>query len=232
MTLIEIYQNNKTKIEDELKSAYDDMIYAGINTQGEYKIRIRSLEKLLEDVNKKIATQVKTEVFHDAEPEQDVKIFRLFLASSSELKPERDQFEIFINRENNRLINESKFLRLIVWEDFIDALSKTRLQDEYNKAIQECDLFISLFNTKAGPFTEEEFNTAFGQFKENGKPLVYTYFKDTATELNNVTPETESLVKFKTKLKALGHFYTTFSNIYDLKYQFKMQLEKVLPLLN
>jgi len=232
MTLIEIYQNNKTQIEDELKSAYDDMIYAGINTQGEYKIRIKRLEGLLEEVNKKIATQAKTEVFKDVQPEQEVKIIRLFLASSSELKTERDQFEIFINRENNQLITENKFLRLIVWEDFIDAMSQTRLQDEYNKAIRQCDLFISLFNTKAGPFTEEEFNTAFGQFKENGKPLVYTYFKDTATELSNVTPETESLVKFKSKLKSLGHFYTTFSNIYDLKYQVKMQLGKVLPLLN
>jgi hypothetical protein len=232
MPLIEIYQNNKTQIEEELKDAYDEMIFAGVNTQGEYKIRIKNLERLLEDVNKKISTQAKSEVFKDVEPEQEIKIIRLFLASSSELKSERDQFEIFINRENNHLINQNKFLRLIVWEDFIDAMSKTRLQDEYDKAIRECDLFISLFNTKAGPFTEEEFNTAFGQYKENGKPLVYTYFKDTATELNGVTPEAESLLRFKSKLKALGHFYTTFSNIHDLKYQVKMQLEKVLPLLN
>ena len=43
---------------------------------------------------------------------------------------------------------------MIVWEDFLDALSPTRLQDEYNRAIRECDLFVMLFRTKVGRYTE------------------------------------------------------------------------------
>jgi len=60
----------------------------------------------------------------------------------------------------------------------------------------------------------------------------YTYFKDAPINTNEINQENiNSLFEFKKKLKALGHFYTTFKNIDDLKYQFKMQLEKVLPLL-
>ncbi|MFM7789331.1 MAG: hypothetical protein ACKO90_14715 [Microcystis panniformis] len=72
-----------------------------------------------------------------------IKIIKIFLASSSELKDDREQFEIFINRKNKKYIEQGIFLELVVWEDFIDAMSKTRLQDEYNKAITQCQIYVS-----------------------------------------------------------------------------------------
>ena len=60
---------------------------------------------------------------------------KLFLASSSEPKEDREQFEIFINRKNKDWLDKSVFLDLIIWEDFLDAVSQIWLQDEYNKAI-------------------------------------------------------------------------------------------------
>jgi hypothetical protein len=57
---------------------------------------------------------------------------KIFLASSSELREDRREFEIFLNRKNNDWVEKGVFLKLIVWEDFLDAVSKTRLQDEYN----------------------------------------------------------------------------------------------------
>src|SRR5690349_13305082 len=89
----------------------------------------------------------------------------IFLASSAELKKDRDEFQIFINDKNKDWVNKGVFLKLIMWEDFLDAMSKTRLQDEYDKAIRESDLFVMLFFTKIGKYTEEEFETAFGQFQ-------------------------------------------------------------------
>ena len=62
---------------------------------------------------------------------------KIFLASSSELKEDRQQFEIFIDRKNKEWVDKGIFLELIIWEDFLDALSKTRLQDEYNQAIRD-----------------------------------------------------------------------------------------------
>ena len=69
---------------------------------------------------------------------------RIFLASSSELKEDRMEFEIFIYRKTKDWVDQGVFLELIVWQDFLDAVSKTRLQDEYNKAIRDCDIFGSV----------------------------------------------------------------------------------------
>ncbi len=154
---------------------------------------------------------------------------KIFLASSAELKEEREQFEIFIHRENQQLYKKGIFIELILWENFIDAMSKTRLQDEYNNVVKNSDIFVSLFFTKVGKYTKEEFETAFGQFKKTGNPLVYTYFKDAPITTEKITKEIKGLLAFRQKLQDLGHFRTIYKNIDELKFQFKNQLEKILP---
>src|SRR5262245_23059486 len=99
---------------------------------------------------------------------------KIFLASSSELEEDRKEFEILINRKNKHWVDRGVFLETVMWEDFLDVLSNTRLQDSYNRAIKECDIFVMLFCTKVGKYTEEEFEAAFGQFKVTNKPLIYT----------------------------------------------------------
>ena len=154
---------------------------------------------------------------------------KIFLASSEELKDDRKEFEIFINRENKKYHEKGIFIELIIREDFLDAMSKTRLQDEYNKVIKDCDIFVMLFFTKVGKYTEEEFETAFGHFRENGRPLIYTYFKDAEISSGQVNRrDMNSLWDFQDKLKELGHFQTKYKNIEDLKYQFTTQLDKIL----
>ena len=137
-----------------------------------------------------------------------------------------------INRENKEYIKQGIFLELVIWEDFLDAMSQTRLQDEYNKAVAECDIFISLFHTKVGKFTEEEFLKALATFQTNQKPLIYTYFKDSAVNINQITPAIVSLINFKERLKELEHYPTVYKDISDLKYQFGEQLNKILPTFN
>ena len=152
---------------------------------------------------------------------------KLFLAASSELKEDREQFEIFINRENKKWVDKGIFIELINWEDFLDAVSKTRLQDEYNQAIRDSDIFVMLFFTKVGKYTEEEFETAFGQFKAANKPLIFTYFKDAAISTPDLDDDVLSLLQFKKKLGSLGHFYTVYKNIEELQLKFNQQLDKL-----
>jgi hypothetical protein len=150
------------------------------------------------------------------------------LACSSELEMDRKDFEIFINRKNREWINRGKFIDLIVWDDFIEAMSKTRLQDEYNIAIRECDVFLALLGTKVGIYTSEEFMTALSQFKTSDKPLIYTYFKDSKVSTGQLNrSELNSLLDFKDKLKELGHFYSTYEDMNALKFNFDRQLEKL-----
>ncbi len=152
---------------------------------------------------------------------------KIFLASSSELKEDREQFEIFISRENKEWIKKDVFLELNLWEDFLDAMSQTRLQDEYNKAINECDIFIMLFFTKVGKYTEEEFEKAFKHFKINNKPFIYTYFKNAQIWTRDLNDDIVTLLQFQRKLNVLGHFVTRYKSVEDLKYQFSNQLEKL-----
>ena len=103
---------------------------------------------------------------------------KLFLASSSELENDRVQFELFINRKNKIWHDQGIFVELVIWKDFLDAMSITRLQDRYNQAIRGCDLFVMLFCTKVGKYTAEEFENAFDEFSiTKKKPIIYTYFK-------------------------------------------------------
>ena len=153
---------------------------------------------------------------------------RIFLASSSELKEEREQFEIFINRKNKDWVDKGVFLELILWEDFLDAVAQTRLQDEYNKAIRDCDIFVMLFWTKVGQYTDEEFETALAQFKATNKPLIFTYFKDIEISVASANKkELMSLWAFQDKLSTFGHFYTVYKNVDDLKLKFNQQLDKL-----
>ena len=152
---------------------------------------------------------------------------KIFLASSSELEQDRRDFEIFIGRKNKDWIAKGVFLHLVIWEDFFDAVSKTRLQDEYNKAIRECDVFVMLFFTKVGQYTEEEFEAAFGQFKATNKPFIFTYFRDGGAPAGPAGGDPASVSAFKDKLGQLGHFYTRYGNSDRLALHFSDQLDKL-----
>jgi hypothetical protein len=159
----------------------------------------------------------------------DMQRLKIFLASSSELKSDREQFEISVNRKNKSLINKGIFLDLVIWEDFLDALAPDGLQKEYNKAIRNCDLFVMLYFTKVGKYTAEEFETAIGAFKEGGRPLIFTYFKDAAVSTGSVRREDmQSLWAFQDKLHTLGHYQTVYVNTQDLLWKFDQQLDKLM----
>jgi hypothetical protein len=107
-------------------------------------------------------------------------------------------------------------------------MSETRLQDEYKQAIRDCDIFVSLFFTKTGKFTEEEFDVPHRRFKSSGKPLIYTFFKNADIKMGSARKDDlQSLWAFQEKLAKLGHFHTTYDSIEHLKLQFRDQLDKI-----
>ena len=165
----------------------------------------------------------------EAAPSHSPRRLRVFLASSSELRDDRHEFDRCFRQRNDALINEGIYLTIVRWENFLDAMSETRLQDEYNKAVRDCDVFVSLFFTKAGKYTQEEFNVAYGQFKNTRKPLVYVFCKDAEIRLSSTRKEDlNSLWEFQAKVQQLGHFYTPYENIQDLKLRFRDQLDEIL----
>lgn len=151
-----------------------------------------------------------------------MKKITLFLASSAELKAEREQFEIEIYRKCKAWFDRGIFLHLDIWEDLSARMAADGSQSEYNKKVQAADLFILLVYSKVGMYTGEEFEKAFGQFKATEKPFIFTYFK---TPDGIVTDS--SLAEFHQKLKDLKHFYCSFKDAHDLWNQFNKELERL-----
>jgi hypothetical protein len=150
-----------------------------------------------------------------------MKKIKIFLASSNELKLEREQFEIEIYRKCKAWFEKSIFFHLDIWEDMTARMSISGSQSEYNKFVDQADLFILLAYSKVGKYTEEEFETAFGQFKATQKPFIFTYFKTPPADAS------ASLEHFKKKLSHLKHFYANFNDSNDLWNQFNKELEKL-----
>ncbi len=151
-----------------------------------------------------------------------MKKITLFLASSAELKSEREQFEIEIYRKCKAWYDKGIFLHLNIWEDLSARMGTKGSQSEYNKKVEAADLFILLAFTKVGMYTAEEFEKAFGQFKSRQKPFIFTYFK---TPNGKVTEP--SLQEFHQKLKELKHFYSPFKNCENLWNQFNKELDRL-----
>ncbi len=146
---------------------------------------------------------------------------KIFLASSNELKIDRDQFEIEIYRKCKAWFDTEIFLHLDIWEDLSARMSSGGSQSEYNKYVKESDLFVFLAYTKVGMYTAEEFAKAFGQFESTQKPFIFTYFK------TSDLPVEDSLNEFKEKLSDLGHFFSPYKDNNDLWNQFNKELERL-----
>jgi hypothetical protein len=150
-----------------------------------------------------------------------MKKIKIFLASSNELKYEREQIEIRICQKSKLWFDKGVFLHIDIWEDFSARMSLTGSQSEYNKFVKDADLIVFLAYSKVGMYTEEEFEHAFGQFQSTKKPFIFTYFK---TPPENTE---DSLAHFKQKLNELKHFYANFNDINDLWNQFNKELERL-----
>jgi len=156
------------------------------------------------------------------------KTLRIFLASSAELREDRDAFDLYFRQQNDRLRKKGLYLEIVRWENFLDAMSGTRLQEEYNQAVRSCDVFVSLFKTKTGKYTAEEFDVAHQTFQATGKPLIYTYFRKATVSTSDVdVDDLISLRDFKKKLGELGHFWTEYESVEGLQKHFRDQLDKL-----
>jgi hypothetical protein len=153
---------------------------------------------------------------------------KIFLAASAELADDRREFEGLVDCKNKQWHDQGVSLELVVREDFRDTVAPTRLHDEFQQTIRDCDLFMMLFFTRVGPHTEEEFETAFGQFKATGKPLILTCFRDSEISTGSANKkDLMNLWAFQEKLTALGHFPTVYRNVTELKLHFDEQLDKL-----
>lgn len=150
-----------------------------------------------------------------------MKKIKIFLASSNELIKERQDFERYIYRKCKTWFERNTFLELTIWEDLSEKMYLDGSQKEYNRIIKESDIFILLADTKVGIYTAEEFENAFGAFKETKKPFIFTYFK------NSESIKEVSINEFKEKLKSLKHYFSIYNSFDELWTKFNSELDRL-----
>lgn len=160
----------------------------------------------------------------------DLQTVRIFLASSAELKSDREALEQFIARRNKDWNPRGVFLHLDIWEDLSAAMSPTRSQDDYNCEIERCDVFVMLFWTKVGRYTAEEFERAYSRFigSEGSAqaPKIFTYFRTTPARASR--EDTQSLWAFQDRLAELEHFQPEYETADKLNLEFGGELDRLI----
>lgn len=156
-----------------------------------------------------------------------MKKIKVFIASSRELSEDRDALSRLISSLNHFYTEKGIYIQTYMCEDE-DSNFNGRKQDEYDENIEDSDIFICLFWTKAGVYTVEEFNVACQKYNENKKPAIYIYLKDNS----NITEE-KSLSDFKERLEnEMGHFPGRYTHLDTLKFDFLTKWIKFNPVID
>ncbi len=151
-----------------------------------------------------------------------MKTIRIFLASSSELKAERDAFEQNISRENKRWKTKGIEFDLVHWEDHDDAAAPDGKQADYNRSIATCDILVVMYWTKVGRYTREEFETGWEHFQTTGRPIIYVYEK--TAPFRPKEDDAASLFDFRNRLREIGHYPTQAEDADEMLLHFNRQL--------
>ena len=149
------------------------------------------------------------------------KTINVFLASSTELKDDREYFSSFVRRMDNTFQKMGSHLRPQMWEDLDASWKGHREQDDYNELIRKSQMFLALFYKEAGKFTIEEFDVAIEKFNQTKQtPKIYVY-KKALQEDEQIDTELED---FQKRLEDMGLYWTTYSSQDSLHLHFLQQL--------
>ena len=154
----------------------------------------------------------------------DIRTIKIFLASSEELADERIRFGDFIRTLDDTYEQRGFRIKLIKWEDLPKGYDGRPTQETYNEYVRQCDLFVSLFYTKAGEFTLKEYNVAKQTQCELGKPTIYVFLR----VLDKGEKEDKTLTDFKQNvLGTVKHYWTNYESSDTLQLKFVMDLLKI-----
>ena len=156
-----------------------------------------------------------------------MKNITVFLASSDELKNDRNSFHSLVASLDEIFEPRGYRIRCRCWEDFSAFCTGTRTQDDYNRIVRASDICICMFHRKAGEYTIEEFNQALDEYVKNqSHPKTFVYIR----ALIEGEMEDEALKRFKEDLfDRVGHYWCNYATDDAMKLHFVMQLERIIP---
>ena len=169
---------------------------------------------------------------------QTISLYKLFLASPSDVKEERLIVENVINEFNNTYSSQlNARIELCSWEkssypsvgEYPQAVINFQIGDEY-------DIFLGILWTRFGSKTlnyesgtEEEFYRALERYRQIGRIHIMMYFDIEGVPLDSLDIEQYSKVRsFQKQISELGCYYFTYVGSENFKKDLRIHLHKVI----
>jgi len=168
---------------------------------------------------------------------QTITLYKIFVASPSDLNDERVLIEEIVEELNLSTFNNSDIkIELVKWETHVNPGVGKYPQQVINTDINNVyDVFIGLlwskFGTpteKYGSGTEEEFYNAYSKYKELPSSVkIMFYFKQAAIPMDKIdTDSITSIRKFKSGLGEKGILYWVYNTIEEFQKLLRIHLTR------
>ena len=148
---------------------------------------------------------------------QQTKIVKVFLGSSiTELKDERTVISALGDDISNLFSHDNIAVRFVKCENLHEGNAGVHAQKTIDQKLQDCDLSMFIFKTKAGEWTRHEYEVA-RALQQKKHHEIFVYFLS--------VPEDEkdnSLTAFRQQLDEDGVFWKECDNLSEVKHSFSM----------
>jgi internalin A len=151
-------------------------------------------------------------------------VCRVFLASSLNLKAQRDQIDLYLRKQNDRLREQGRYLEIVRCEDASLQLSSKGDQETLNDTAAACGVFLCFISSDIGESTVAEFDSAYESFRRRGLPRIYV-FKLNSDEMIASSKRIENLSQFIGKIENLGHYIYNFNSIDVIRNRLRDELD-------
>ncbi len=117
-----------------------------------------------------------------------MKTINIFIASSAELRKERDELtDLFLDLNQESFYAKGIQLHAERWEYADSSMRTERKEDEYLNRLRTCDISITMFWNTLGEYTVEELDVAEAEKNAGRIPKTnYVFFKNPE---NSISPE-------------------------------------------
>ena len=157
------------------------------------------------------------------------KVFRILIASPSDVEEEREQISKVIQEWNDLHSHERKIVLLpLKWETHSSPEYNKRPQDVINKEVVDyCDMAVGVFWTRLGSPTGSHESGTIEEIERVGKSgkIVMLYFSKAKVELDDIDLEQYKKLKDFKKKTFPNSLIEHYKNIVDFRDKFAKQLE-------
>lgn len=168
---------------------------------------------------------------------RNVTIYKVFIASPSDLSDERSLIEEVIDEINISTFHNSDIkVELVKWETHSNPDIGSYPQQVINNDIgDDYDIFIGLLwsrfgspTDKYGSGTEEEFYRAYSLYKKSPSSInIMFYFKQAPIPFNKIDTESiNSIRKFRIELGEKGLLYWEYNSVEEFQKLLRIQLTR------